>query len=171
MNRMFLLIPAFCLLLPAGPAMADNATPAAPASTIDTKAEKQTDIVADQMEVLDKEHRATFKGNVDLKRDDVHLTCDQLVVDYEEITQADGTSKTEVKTLDATGNVVIVTKSQTVTGEWAKMDVKENKLQVGGKVKVVQGKSVLYGELLNTDLDTNKSEMTGGRVRGTFLPK
>ena len=36
--------------------------------------------------------------------------------------------KTEVTYLDATGNVKIVTRKQTVTGAWAKMDVKANKV-------------------------------------------
>jgi lipopolysaccharide export system protein LptA len=66
---------------------------------------------------------------------------------------------------------VIVTSKQTVTGEWAKMDVKKNEVTVGGKVKVVQDKTVLTGNKLFVDLDTNRSEMTGGRVRGSFVPR
>ena len=64
----------------------------------------------------------------------------------------------------------IVTDKQTVTGKWAKMDVKTNDLTVGENVKIVQGKNVLTGTKLFVDLDTNKSELTGGRVRGSFVP-
>lgn len=170
MTPRLLLIPALCLAL-AGTVHAEDAAPAPAAAKAGSVQSKQTDIIADQMEILDKEHRAIFTGNVDLKQPDTHWTCDKMIIDYEEATQADGSSKTDVKTIDSTGNIKIVNKSQTITGNWAKMDVKANKLQVGGNVKVVQGKSILYGELLNADLNTNKSEMTGGRVKGSFLPK
>jgi lipopolysaccharide export system protein LptA len=49
------------------------------------------------------------------------------------------------------------------------MDVKANDLTVGENVKIVQGKNVLTGTKLFVDLDTNKSELTGGRVRGSFV--
>jgi lipopolysaccharide export system protein LptA len=50
------------------------------------------------------------------------------------------------------------------------MDVKANKLWVKGGAKVVQGQTVMNGEQLFVDLNTNKSEMTGGRVKGSFVP-
>ncbi len=78
--------------------------------------------------------------------------------------------KTEVTTLDAKGAVKIVTERQTVTGDWAKMDVKANKVTVGGNVRCVQGSSVISGQQLLVDLNKNVSEMTGGRVKGSFVP-
>jgi lipopolysaccharide export system protein LptA len=137
----------------------------------DAKGPKDVDIEANQMEVLDAEKKAIFTGKVVGKRGAVTLNCDKLVVNYIETPQQDGSKRTEVTFLDATGNVVIVTSRQTVTGQWAKMDVKKNEVTVGGKVKVVQGKTVLNGEKLFVDLDTNRSEMTGGRVRGSFVPR
>lgn len=153
-----------------GSAATTTAPPATTATTDQGDPAKKTDIVADQMEILDAEKQAIFKGKVDLKRGDVHWTADSMVISYEEIQQPDGSTRTEVKTVDSTGDTKIVTKTQTITGEWAKMDVKANKLKVGGNVKVVTGKSILTGELLNTDLNTNKSEFSGGRVKGSFLP-
>jgi lipopolysaccharide export system protein LptA len=148
------------------------------AQTVDTKAvaaeakgPKDVDIEANQMEVFDDQKKAVFTGNVVGKRGTVTLHCDKLVVEYVETPQTDGTKKTEVTFLDASGNVVIVTSKQTVTGAWAKMDVKKNQVNVGGNVKVVQDKNVLTGEKLFVDLDANRSEMTGGRVKGSFLPK
>jgi lipopolysaccharide export system protein LptA len=94
-----------------------------------------------------------------------------MVVDYSEVKQPDGTTKTEVSGLDSTGNVTITTKSQVITGDWAKMDVSANTLVVGGNVKVVQGKTVLTGQKLNVDLDTDRTVMSGGRVKGSFVPK
>jgi lipopolysaccharide export system protein LptA len=132
---------------------------------------KEVNITADRMVILDAEKRSIFTGKVDAKRADVHLTSDKLVAIYIEVKQTDGTSKNEVTRLEAEGNVTIVTAKQTITGQWAKMDVKADKLEVGGKVKVVQGQTILQGELLNVDLTADRSEMTGGRVKGSFVPQ
>jgi lipopolysaccharide export system protein LptA len=151
--------------------------PAVPAQTVDTKAAaaeaktpQDVDVEADQMEVLDKEKRAIFKGNVVAKRGGTTLKCDTLVVTYQEIQEAGGEKKTEVTFLDATGNTTILTSRQTITGEKAHMDVKANTVTVEGGVRVVQGKTIITGQRLFSNLDTNKSEMTGGRVKGSFVP-
>jgi lipopolysaccharide export system protein LptA len=161
-------------------------------SAKDSKTPRNVDIEADSMEILDREKKAIFKGNVNAKRGNVTLKCDTLVVSYTETAAApagkqqsgaqataaggtpaagqDGDKKTEVTFLDAEGNVVIVTQRQTVTGKTAHMDVKANKLWVKGGAKVVQGRTVMNGQQLFVDLNTNKSEMTGGRVKGSFVP-
>lgn len=152
------------------------------------KTPQNVDIEADTMEILDQQKKAVFKGNVSAVRADVTLKCDTLVVTYAETAaapaaktegeaqpaantqDAGGEKKTEVTFLDADGNVVIITKRQTVTGKTAHIDVKANKLWVRGGTKVVQGKTVMNGDQLFVDLKTNKSEMTGGRVKGSFVP-
>lgn len=152
-------------------------TPATMAQTVDTtaaaqeaKSPKDVDIEADQMEVLDKEGKAIFKGNVVAKRGETTLNSDMLVVTYQETQEANGEKKTEVTFLDASGNATIVTGRQTVSGQKAHMDVKANTVTVEGDVKVVQGQTVITGQKLFSDLDTNKSEMSGGRVKGNFVP-
>lgn len=135
-----------------------------------SKTEKDVDIEADSMQVLEDEQQAVFTGNVDATRGTVRLNSDKLVVHYKEKPRDDGTKKTEVTHLDANGNVVIVTRNQRITGQWAKMNVTANELTVGGNVVVVQGKTIVKGKKLFVDLDTNKSEMTGGRVKGSFVP-
>ncbi len=135
-----------------------------------SKSNKNVNIEADRMEVLDKEKKAIFTGKVDAKREDVTLHADRLVVDYAETKQKDGSKKTDVTFLDATGSVIIVTSSQRITGDWAKMDVNANQLTVGGDVTVTQDKTVIKGKKLFVDLDKNTSEISGGRVRGSFVP-
>ena len=132
--------------------------------------DKKVDIEADRMEVLDKENKAIFTGKVDARRADVTLHTDKLVVDYAKAANTDGSKKTDVTFLDATGHVVIVTAKQHITGERARMDVKANKLVVTGNVVVTQDKTVMKGNELHVDLDTRQSELTGGRVRGSFVP-
>jgi lipopolysaccharide export system protein LptA len=149
--------------------------PAAVAQTVDTKGAEaakpqNVDIEADQMEILDAQKKAIFKGKVKAVRGKVTLNSDTLVVTYTETPDAQGGKKTDVTFLDASGNVVIVSGNQTVTGTTAHMDIKTNKVTVKDNVKVVQGKTVINGQQLLVDLNTNKSEMSGGRVKGSFVP-
>lgn len=135
------------------------------------KATPQVDIEANQMEILDAEKKAIFRGGVIAARAGVNLRCDELTVKYDDVKQSDGSSKTDATDLNAKGNVTITTSRETITGDWAKFDPQGNTLVVGGTVKLVQGSTVLTGKELRANLDTNKIEMTGGRVKGSFLPK
>ncbi len=132
------------------------------------KKAKDVDIEADQMRVIEEEFKAVFTGKVDAKRDDMTLNSDELVVHYEEKQQEDGSKKTEITRLEASGNVVIVTPTQKITGDWAKMNVGTNKATVGGNVVVEQQGSIVRGNELRVDLDRDISQMRGGRVKGTF---
>jgi lipopolysaccharide export system protein LptA len=135
------------------------------------KVSQPVEVEANEMEIIDADKQAVFRGQVDAVRGDQHIRSDIMTVFYADTKQADGTSKSEVSKLDATGNVTVTTAKQVITGEWAKMDVTANTLVVGGKVKVVEGKTMLQGEKLNVDLNTNRTLMTGGRVKGSFVPK
>ena len=128
------------------------------------------DIAANEMEILDAEKKAIFRGAVDATRGTTNLKADTLTVTYAEVKQADGTMKTDATDLDARGNVTIKTPRETITGDWAKFNPQTNKLVVGGAVKLVQGATVLTGNELRADLNTDKIQMMGGRVKGSFLP-
>jgi len=154
-----LMAPAFILALLTVPALADTA-PKGP-----------VEVEANEMEIIDADKQAIFRGKVDAVRGSQHIRSDLMTVYYADVKQSDGTSKSQVSKLDATGNVTITTEKQTITGEWAKMDVQENTLLVGGHVKLVEGKTTLQGERLTVDLDTNRTLMNGGRVKGSFVPK
>jgi len=168
-NSASLVVALAGLMVPAGPLLAQT--------TIDTSEIAQSarqpgevNIEADRMEVLDQESRAIFIGNVDAKRGNIAFKTDRLVADYEETAGQSGEGGTNVTFLEATGAVVIETAQQRITGAWAKMDVKSNQVTVGGNVVVTQGSTVLRGEQLVVDLDKDTSEMTGGRVKGRFVP-
>jgi lipopolysaccharide export system protein LptA len=171
--------PRFAFLASLALALAGPMPPFGPLhaqTTIDTseiaQSARQPDevnIEADRMEVLDQEKRAIFIGNVDAKRGNIAFKTDRLVADYEE-TGGESGGGTSVTFLEATGAVVIETAQQRITGAWAKMDVKSNQVTVGGNVVVTQGSTVLRGEQLVVDLDKDTSEMTGGRVKGRFVP-
>jgi len=135
-----------------------------------TNKKQAVDIESNAMEIIDEKNQAIFTGKVVAKRGKVTLNAEKLVVDFVKEKQSDGTDKTSVTFLNATGGVLIITSTQRITGQWARMDVKADKAVVGGNVVVKQGSSIIRGKKLKVNLKTDRSEMTGGRVRGTFTP-
>lgn len=171
---------AALFLVAAGPLHAQTEQPAAKTEAkteakagdkAGAKAPVPVDVVANEMEILDAEKKAIFRGAVDATRGATNLKSDTLTVTYAEVKQPDGTTKTDATDLDAQGNVTITTAKETITGDWAKYNPQTDKLVVGGKVKLVQGSTVLTGNELHADLKTDRMQMTGGRVKGSFLPK
>jgi lipopolysaccharide export system protein LptA len=94
-----------------------------------------------------------------------------MVVTYRDVQQADGSKRTDVALIDAQGNVKIQTPRQTITGDKAILDVAGDLLTVTGNVVVSEGSTVIRGAKLKADLKAKTSSMTGGRVRGSFVPK
>ena len=168
-QRLFVLAAAAVLLLGAPPLHAQ--TDEAAADGTETADPKAVDVESNEMEIFDAERKAIFRGNVDATRGTTNLKADTLTVIYSEVKQPDGSTKTDATDLDAKGNVTITTAKETITGDWAKYNPQTDKLIVGGDVTLVQGKTVLKGNQLNADLKTDRMQMTGGRVKGSFLPK
>jgi lipopolysaccharide export system protein LptA len=129
------------------------------------------DIEASEMEILETDKRAIFRGDVVAKRPTDTIRCQEMIVNYVDVKQADGSASTEVDTLDCKTSVTITTPTQTITGDLAVFQVRKDVLDVTGNVKVVQGKTVLRGPRLNVNLKTKYTKMTGGRVKGRFVPK
>jgi lipopolysaccharide export system protein LptA len=134
-------------------------------------AASNVDVEANEMEIIDAQHQTIFRGNVVAKRPTDQIHSDEMVVTNVDAKQSDGTMKSVTDFIDAKGNVTITTKTQTITGQWAKFYVQRDKLEVGGNVRVVQGESSVKGEKLELDLKTNHLQMSGGRVKGSFVPK
>lgn len=167
-------------MVPASLALAQEAAaPAAKAESADTKAKgtkakeapTPIDIVSNEMEILDKEKKAIFRGAVDATKGTTNIKSDTLTVTYADVKQPDGTTKTDATDVDAQGNVTITTPKEVITGDWAKYNPQTEKLTVGGTVKLVQGTTVLEGNELLADLKTSRTQMKGDRVKGSFLPK
>lgn len=131
----------------------------------------EVDIEAGEMEILETDKRAIFRGDVVAKRPGDTIRCQEMIVNYIDVKQSDGSSNTEVDTLDCKSAVTITTATQTITGDLAVFQLRRNLLDVTGNVKVVQGKTVLRGPRLTVDLKSKRTKMTGGRVKGKFVPK
>jgi lipopolysaccharide export system protein LptA len=131
---------------------------------------QEVNIEADSMEVQEAENKAIFTGNVTAERTGTRLTSDRMVVTYREVAQSDGSQRTDVALIDARGNVEIKTARQVITGEHAILDVAGDLLTVTGNVVVTEGSTVIRGAKLKADLKAKTSYMTGGRVKGSFVP-
>ena len=137
------------------------------------KATGNVQVEADQMEIIDTEHKTIFTGNVISTRTSETIKSDEMVVTNVDVKQPDGTLKSVTDKINAKGHVVINTKTQTITGTMAIFDVQANTLEVTGAVHVVQGDTNLTGSRLIVNLDNNHLQMTGGkeRVKANFVPK
>jgi lipopolysaccharide export system protein LptA len=129
------------------------------------------DIEASEMEILETDKRAIFRGDVVAKRPSDTIRCAEMEVFYVDVKQPDGTTNNEVDKLNCKSAVTITTTTQTITGDLAVFQLRQNVLDVTGNVKVVQGKTVIRGPHLTVDLKTKRTKMTGGRVKGQFVPK
>ncbi|MCC6597803.1 MAG: ostA-like family protein [Alphaproteobacteria bacterium] len=77
--------------------------------------------------------------------------------------------------MEATGHVVIVTPTETVTGAYGIYKAQTNRANLSGGVKIIRGPNTLEGERAEVDMNTNTSKIFGndtatGRVRGVFYP-
>jgi len=149
-------------------------------------------ITSNSLEVRDKSHQATFLGDVKLVQGDTTITCRALTVFYEETptaspkkgapppppdAQAQKQSNTQIKRAEAKGDVMIVQKDQTATGDNGVYDTKSNTVTLTGNVVVTQGTSVMRGERMVANMTTgvttveaSKSGSAPGRVELMMNP-
>jgi lipopolysaccharide export system protein LptA len=149
-------------------------------------------IEAATLVVKDKEKIATFSGDVKVVQGDTTMKSKSLVVFYEGDTEGDKTGtaakapaksmqaaspgpggEQKIKRLEAHGNVIVIQKDQTATGELGIFDMKTNTVTMSNNVVMTQGQNVLKGGKLIVDLTTGVSRVeTGnsGRVQGLFIP-
>lgn len=133
------------------------------------------DIQANELEIRQKSNIAIFSGKVVVKQGEFLLKSARLVVKYIDAGKS-GTGKREISKLDATGGVIIGNGDQSVTGDWASMDVAKNIIIMGDNVVISQGGNVIRGSKVLVDLNTGYSRIISGksgngRVRAIFKPK
>jgi lipopolysaccharide export system protein LptA len=131
----------------------------------------QVDIEASEMEILETDKKAIFRGNVVAKRPSDTIACEEMVVTYADDQSGSAEGSTRVQKIDCKSAVSIKTSSQNITGDLAQFFLLKDELIVTGNVKVVQGKTVIRGPRLTVDLKSKRTRMSGGRVKGSFTPQ
>jgi lipopolysaccharide export system protein LptA len=150
------------------------AAPAAPGASplFSQSSNEPIKIESTSLEVRDKDHVATFIGNVRVVQGDTTLKCKTLLVFYDQSAggapanppppSAAGKSNNnnqQIKRLEAKGGVVIIQKEQTATGDNGVFDMKTNTATLIGNVILTQGENVVQGDRLVVDMTTGVSRV------------
>ncbi len=154
-------------------------------------------IDADKLDVLDKENKAVFTGNVVAVQGETTVRCTVMTVLYEgrggqgaaaakgstpapAQTPApaaaggkDPANDSSIKRILCKGPVTVVSKTQAATSDNAEFDRANNLVIMTGNVALNDGPNITRGEKLTYNTVTgvaNVETNKGGRVQGFFVP-
>lgn len=173
--RSFLSFSAIALIaLCAAPALAQKViSPVLPGG--DSKAPVSID--AAKLEYFDKEQKLVYSGGVVAKQGDAVLKSTTLVIFLNSgPMQAGGAApgENQIKRMEASGPVTIVSKDQVGVGDRATYDKEGNKVLLIGNVSLSQGGNIIKGKAdsrLIYDLTTSQAVIEGsGGVNSLMVP-
>lgn len=144
------------------------------------------DVSANELEVVDAQHLAIWRGDVDAIQGQNRLRSDVLNIYYTGKPGAGSASATggspganwgKVDHMVAEGHVYFVSPTQNARGDHAVYQMASDTITMTGDVIIEQGQSVIHGEKLTIDVRTGHATMasggetrSSGRVRGIFYP-
>jgi lipopolysaccharide export system protein LptA len=126
--------------------------------------ENPVDISADRLEVKQKENIALFTGNVVVTQSDMSLVSDRITVFYQG--DRDKNNSSSISRLDASGNVVMTSPTETIKSTWGVYDFSEKIITLGGNVEFNNEDGQITSPRLQVNLTTGQITMDGGRVEG-----
>jgi lipopolysaccharide export system protein LptA len=148
------------------------------------------EVEANTLDLHDASNKAVFNGDVKARQGDLLLRTVELTALYSgragiglaeagDATSAKtkGQEKGEIVRLEARRTVILTSKDQTATAEWANFDVKDNKAVLGGGVTITRPtddplkKDIVQGELLRVDLTTGIYHVEAGSQPTPSPPK
>jgi lipopolysaccharide export system protein LptA len=139
------------------------------------------DIQSDTVTLDDRAKVAVFAGDVRVVQGDMTLQSRELHVNYSGSATGGASANaaaSQITSITAEGKVLVTSKDQSSTSDWAKFDAASHTITIGGNVVLSQGQNVIKGDRLVIDTITGRSrfenerdQATGGRVRGLFQPK
>ena len=122
------------------------------------------DISADRLEVKQQENIALFTGNVVVSQSDMSLVSDRITVFYQG--ERDQNNSSSISRLDASGNVVMTSPTETIKSTWGVYDFSEKIITLGGDVEFSNSEGQIRSPRLQLNLITGQITMDGGRVEG-----
>ena len=126
---------------------------------------KQIKVISDKLEIIRAENISIFSGNVYAIEDNLRIWSEKLIV-------TSSTDETEIKEINAQGNVKIVKEELSINGDKARYDPIQNKLFVFGEVEVLQNQSTVLCDKIIVDLENSSSIMssdTNKRVEAIII--
>jgi lipopolysaccharide export system protein LptA len=140
------------------------------------------DMTADELEVVNDQCLAIWRGSAEALQDRARLRADILKIYNRPGGPAkpgsNGSSCGTLQRMEAQGNVYYATPAQRVRGDAATYDADADTITFTGDVVAAQGQNVLKGERLVIKVSTGAAQMQTsvkgrnkpGRVRGVFFP-
>jgi lipopolysaccharide export system protein LptA len=150
------------------------------------------DVTADQLEMVDAEHLAIWRGNVEAVQNGSRLVADTINVYFQGKSNAPKPTQTvnpraggvasvgsdwgAVDHMIADGHVFFVSENQTARGNHAVYELTPDTITMTGDVVVVQGDNVVKGDKLVIQVKTGHADIISNatgrnkpeRVRGVF---
>lgn len=144
----------------------------------------QTVTATEKMEYFTNTRKARAVGNAKVVRGEDTLSASTITAFFKDDASAPKTQQNNpagtgnLERIEAEGNVVIVTPTETLRGTKGVYRADTNTAELTGNVKIERGPNILEGARAEVDLNTNISKMFGGsnsaagdgRVRGIFYP-
>ena len=144
------------------------------------------DISANELELVDAQHLAIWRGDVDALQGRNRLRADVVNIYFNGKPTSGGSGSGaspgrnwgKVDHMVAEGHVYFVSPTQNARGDHAVYELGPDTITLTGDVIVVQGQSVMHGQKLVIDVHTGHATMastgdarsSSGRVRGVFYP-
>jgi lipopolysaccharide export system protein LptA len=143
------------------------------------------DMSADELELVDTNHTAIWRGAVDAIQGQNRMRANQVTLIFSGRGRAGSTSAGapgknwgDVQRMEAEGDVFFVSPQQRARGDRAVYELASGNLVMTGNVIVAQGESVVKGDKLIIEVKTGHATMVSaaqgrgapGRVRGVFYP-
>ena len=121
------------------------------------------ELKADSLTVDQASGQAVFAGNVVVSQGEMKLSADKVVVQY-----VQGSTQ-KIDSLDATGNVTLVSGPDAAEAKQAIYDVASGNVTLIGDVLLPQGQNVMSGEHMVVNLADGTAQMQG-RIRSVLQP-
>lgn len=171
--------------LAAGLALLIAASAAAPAFAQLAPGKGPIDMSADELELIDAQHIAIWRGAVDALQGQNRMRADQVKMFFNGRPSAKGSSASgaapgknwgDVQRMEAEGNVFYVSPQQRARGDHAVYSLDTDQIVMTGDVIVAQGESVVRGDKLIIEVKSGHATMVSAakgrgakeRVRGVF---
>lgn len=174
---------AFAQQPAAKPAKARGGAPGSPFGGMGGDSKEPIKIDANKLDVLDKDNKAVFSGNVVAVQGETTVRCSVMTVFYEgrgqggtprpaqPAAQGQGANDGAIKRIECSGPVTVVSKTQAATSDNAVFDRANNQVIMTGNVALNDGPNITRGDKLVYNTQTGIANVTSsGRVQGFFVP-
>jgi lipopolysaccharide export system protein LptA len=180
-HALYILSMAGCLC--AGAALGQSA---APFSSFQQDKEEPIQVEADSLEIDQNINMAVFRGNVVIIQGDLRMSGDVVEVFYTETEEDETVAETTTDTAPtdsaadepaddgierilATGNVSLISETETVEADQGDYNVSDGMLIMTGNVRMLQDRNILSSNRAEIDIENGRGQFTG-RVRSVFTP-